>query len=89
MRIRMRSFTYVVKDEEGLHARPARLLVKEAEKLASVVMLDRQGQKCNAKKIFGIMALGVKKGEEITVTVEGDTENEDYDIVKEFFEGNL
>lgn len=85
----MKNFEYIIKDEEGLHARPARLLVKEAEKLNSVIMVDKCGQKCSAKKIFGIMALGIKKGDEVMVTVEGDSEESDYVIIKNLFEANL
>lgn len=85
----MKSFGYVITDEEGLHARPARLLVKEAEKLKSVIMIDKNGQKGSAKKIFAVMALGVKKGEEVTITVEGDTEDSDYRVIKDLFEANL
>ncbi len=85
----MKSFKYVVTDEEGLHARPARLLVKEAEKLKSVIMIDKNGQKGSAKKIFAVMALGVKKNEEVTITIEGDTEESDYMILKDFFKANL
>ena len=85
----MKTFTYVIKDEEGLHARPARLLVKEAANLASVIMIDKNGQKGSAKKIFAVMGLGVKKGEEVTVTIEGKTEEADFRIIKDFFEANL
>lgn len=85
----MQSFDYVIKDEEGLHARPARLLVKEAGNLSSVIMIDKNGQKGNAKKIFAVMGLGIKKGEEITVTVEGEAEKADLTVIKAFFEANL
>ncbi|MDD3172479.1 MAG: HPr family phosphocarrier protein [Herbinix sp.] len=85
----MKSFNYVLKDEEGLHARPARLLVKAAEKLQSVILIHKKDKSGNAKKIFAIMGLEVKHGEEITVTLEGETEELDYVALKGFFENNL
>lgn len=85
----MTTFKFVIRDEEGLHARPARLLVKEAGKLDSVILIDKDGQKGNAKKIFAVMGLGVKKGEEVTVIVEGETEENDSRVIRQFFEENL
>lgn len=85
----MVTFNYVIKDELGIHARPAGLLVKEAGKLGSKVTIEKGSKKGDAKKIFGIMSLGVKHNDEITVTVEGDTEKEDAEVIKAFFENNL
>lgn len=85
----MKTFSYIIKDEEGLHARPARLLVKAASNLQSSIFINKDGRSENAKKIFAIMGLEVKKGEEITVTIEGETEESDYVILREFFEKNL
>jgi len=85
----MVSFNYVIKDELGIHARPAGMLVKEAGVLASEITLEKAGKKGSAKKIFGVMGLGVKCGEEITVTVEGDSEEADAAVMKAFFENNL
>ena len=64
----MKHFTYVITDEAGIHARPAGLLVKEAAKFASSTTIAKGAKKGDLKRIFGVMALGVKKGEEITVT---------------------
>ena len=63
----MKQFTYVIIDEAGIHARPAGLLVKEAAKFASTTTIAKGAKKGDLKRIFGVMALGVKKGEEITV----------------------
>lgn len=85
----MKKFNYVVTAEEGLHARPAKELVKEASSLSSVIMIEKEGQKGNAKKIFAVMALGVKKGEEVTVSVEGESEEQDFEVMKNLFENCL
>lgn len=85
----MVSFNYVVTDELGIHARPAGLLVKEAGKLGSKITICKGEKKGDAKKIFGIMGLMVKQNEEVTVTVEGDTEEADAAVIKAFFENNL
>lgn len=70
----MKEFTYVITDKEGIHARPAGELVKLAKSYASSVSVIKEGKKADAKKVFGLMGLGVKQGMEITVQVEGEDE---------------
>lgn len=85
----MKSFTYVVTDPAGIHARPAGLLVKEAAKCASKVTIIKGAKKGDLKRIFGVMALGVKKGEEVTVTCEGADEAAAAATLEAFFKANL
>ena len=73
MRVRYVS-TYVIQDEVGLHARPAGLLAKEAKKYASEIKIASKGKEAEAGKIMALMALGVKKGEEVVITVAGPDE---------------
>ena len=68
----MKSFTYTITDEVGIHARPAGLLVKEAKKYGSVVRIEKEGKSAEAGKLMALMGLGVKKGDTVTVTVEGE-----------------
>lgn len=85
----MKSFHYVVKDEVGIHARPAGLLAKEAKKYSSKILLEKDGKTAEATRLMAVMALGVKCGEEIVVTVEGEDEETAFPEVKSFFEANL
>lgn len=71
----MKEFKYVIQDEQGIHARPAGVLVKAANEFQSSIHVDKRGQKGNLKRIFGIMALCVKKGDEIRVTADGPDED--------------
>ena len=82
----MKEFKYVVMDELGLHARPAGLLVKEAAKFKSAITLDSGA---DAKRIMAVMSMGVKKGVEVTVSIEGEDEDAAYETIKKFFEDNL
>ena len=85
----MKEFKYVVQDELGLHARPAGLLVKEAAKFKSAITLDSGAKKADAKRIMAVMSMGVKKGVEVTVAIEGEDEDAAYETIKKFFEDNL
>lgn len=60
----MKEFTYVIKEELGLHARPAGLLVKEAKKFQSATTLAAKGKTAAAGKLIAIMSMGVKQGSE-------------------------
>lgn len=85
----MQKFIYVIKDELGIHARPAGLLVKEAKNFASTITLEANGKKTAAKGLMGIMSMAVKQGNEVTVTIEGDDEVVATEAMKNFFENNL
>ena len=85
----MQKFEYTVKDEVGIHARPAGLLVKEAKKFQSKVMITKEGKSADASKLMAVMGLGVKCGQTVEVSVEGDDEAEAFEAMKSFFETHL
>lgn len=85
----MKKFDYTIKDELGIHARPAGLLVKEAKKYASKIVLTKSGKSAEATKLMALMGLGVKCGNTVEVEITGADEEEAYAGLKEFFEANL
>lgn len=85
----MKSFDYVITDEVGIHARPAGLLVKEAKSYDSVIRITKDGKSAEAKKLMALMGLGVKKGDTVTVSVEGGDEESVAAKMEEFFKSNL
>lgn len=60
----MKEFKYVVTDAQGIHARPAGILVKAIAKKTSDIKIKKAGdtREVNAKSIMAVMSLGVKKG---------------------------
>ena len=85
----MKKFNYVIKDEVGIHARPASELVKEAKKYSSTITIAKGDKSAVATKLMAVMSLGVKCGEEITVTVEGEDEDTAVEKMKDFMEANM
>lgn len=85
----MKEFSYTIKDEVGIHARPAGLLVKEAKKYESKVMITKEAKSAEATKLMAIMGLGVKCGEAVKVEIAGVDEEQAYEGMKAFFESNL
>ena len=63
----MQEIKYTITDEMGIHARPAGLFVKEAATFPCSVTIEKDGREVDAKRILGVMGLGVKCGQEITL----------------------
>lgn len=87
--MKMKSFSYTVKDELGIHARPAGMLVKEVKNFQSKVTLEKDGKSVDASRLMAVMGMGVKKDQTVIVTVEGDDEDAACEAIKAFFETNL
>ena len=83
------TFNYIITDEVGIHARPAGMLVKAAKELSSKITITCNGKSADAGKLMAIMGLGVKKGMEVTVNVEGGNAESDGAVIQKFFEENL
>ena len=64
----------VVVPEAGLHARPAKELVKKARGYSSDIVLVKDGQEANAKSPLKLMTLGAKKGDTVLVRAKGEDE---------------
>lgn len=85
----MKSFVYTITDPEGFHARPAGLFVKEAKKFPCTTTVVKGEKSADARKMFGLMGLGIKGGETITVTTEGEQEEEAAVALEAFLKENL
>ena len=72
----MKEFKYVVTDAQGIHARPAGILVKAIAKKTSDIKIKKAGdtREVNAKSIMGMMTLGVPAGGKVNVVAEGNDE---------------
>ena len=85
----MKSFTYTIKDELGIHARPAGMLAKTAKALDSEITISKGDRSVGAAKLMALMGLGVKCGDTITVTANGGDEDAAIEEMKSFLEKNL
>ena len=85
----MKQFEYTVTEPVGIHARPAGLLTKEAKKYKSTITLTKDGKSVNVLKLMAPMGLGVKCGDTVSVTVEGEDEETAAPAMEAFFKANL
>lgn len=85
----MKEFSYVITDPEGIHARPAGLLVKEAKNFTSSIIMKKNDKTADAKRIFAVMSLAAKKDETILISAEGSDEADAIAALQEFCKTNL
>lgn len=87
--IAMKTFDYTIKDELGIHARPAGMLAKTAKSLDSEITVTKGEKTVGATKLMALMGLGVKCGDTITVTANGGNEEAALEAIRSFLESNL
>lgn len=86
----MKQFTYTITDALGIHARPAGQLAKLAKSFPNTTATITKGEKTvKLSQLMMLMGLAVKKDQEITVTVEGEAEEEACAALEAFFKENL
>jgi len=87
----MKAIEYIVTDPVGLHARPAGALVKKTSEYQSNIMIKNteSGKSADAKRIMGIMALGIKQGNKIEMSFEGADEEVAVKELEDFLKENL
>ena len=82
----MRKFKYTIKEEQGIHARPASFLIQEARTYESRITLRVKGKEVDASNIIAVMALDVMCGQKVEVEICGTDEGVAYRGMKKFFE---
>ncbi|MEG0912571.1 MAG: HPr family phosphocarrier protein [Oscillospiraceae bacterium] len=85
----MVNFDFTVTDENGLHARPAGQLVKEAAKFESTITIAKGEKTADLRRLFAIMGLAVKQNETISVKIDGPDEDEAAKFIKTFLSDNF
>lgn len=82
--------TVAVASKVGLHARPAKLFAQAAGASGLAVRIAKgDGPGVDAASILRVMALGVKHGEEVTVSAEGDGADEVLDSLVDLLSADL
>ena len=72
----MKEINVLVVDPVGLHARPATVAVNAASKFKCDVKVSFKERSVNMKSIMGVMSLGIPTQSEITITFDGENEEE-------------
>lgn len=69
-------FEHIIADPLGIHARPAAMLVKAASSYDAAISIRFGIKEFSAKKMIALMSLGLKRGDQIEIRIEGEDEIE-------------
>ena len=61
----------LVANKLGIHARPAAMFVKTANRFSCEIFVEKDGEKVNGKSIMGLMMLAAGPGSKLTVHAQG------------------
>ena len=78
-----------VKNEVGLHARPATYFIQKANEFKSGIWVEKEERRVNAKSLLGVLSLGIVKGTVITVIADGSDETEAVDALIALIDNNF
>lgn len=65
-----------VRNQVGLHARPATFFIQKANEYKSTIWISREERKVNAKSLLGVLSLGITKDTVVSVIAEGVDEED-------------
>lgn len=78
-----------VLNRAGIHARPAAMIVKVANKFKSELFMNKEDMKINGKSIMGVITLGAGYKSKILISCEGEDEQDMADAIEKLFENRF
>ncbi|MFG6331209.1 MAG: HPr family phosphocarrier protein [Lachnospiraceae bacterium] len=85
----MKTFQYTIREELGMHARPAGLILQLAKEFESSIVVSNKGNSGDLKRLMSVIGLDIRYQDTVTVTVEGPDEDVAAEEMLAFFEENL
>ncbi len=85
----MKTFNYTLTIPEGIHARPAGLLVSHLRNYPCAVRVKKGDKTADCKRLVSLMGLGAKKGDTLFFEVEGEGEESGAQTLAAFLEEHL
>ncbi|MCS6972160.1 MAG: HPr family phosphocarrier protein [Turneriella sp.] len=81
--------TAIIRNENGVHARPAAVFVKLANRFPCDIFVEKDGQRINGKSIMGLMMLALTRDSRITIIAEGEKEAEAVEALYQLVENQF
>ena len=82
----MVSCEVIVQSKVGLHSRPATCFVQKANEFKSVLYIEKEEKRINAKSLLGILSLGILCDTKITLIADGADEKEALEALRNLAE---
>ncbi len=75
-----------INNQVGLHARPATFFIQKANEFKSVVWIEKEDRRVNAKSLLGVLSLGIVKGTTINIIADGVDEIQAVDTLADLID---
>ena len=85
----MYSKEVVVRNQVGLHARPATFFIQRANEFKATVWIEKDARKVNAKSLLGVLSLGITKGTSVNILAYGTDEEDAVNRLVDLVESNF
>ena len=79
----------MVQNQVGLHARPATFFIQKANEFKSSIWIEKEERRVNAKRLLGILSLGIVGGTSIRIIADGADEQQAVDALVELVESGF
>jgi len=79
----------VIKNQVGLHARPATFFIQKANEYKSSIWVEKDDRKVKAKSLLGVLSLGIVGGATIRIISDGSDEKEALDGLVELVDSGF
>ena len=78
-----------IKNNVGLHARPATFFIRKANSFKSSIWVEKEERRVNAKSLLGVLSLGIMQGTTITLIADGSDEQAAVESLSTLVENNF
>ncbi len=85
----MYSKEVVIKNQVGLHARPATYFIQKANDFKEEIKVIKDEREVNAKSLLGVLSLGITRGSSIKISAVGENEVAAVDALVALIESNF
>ncbi|MGI9471212.1 MAG: HPr family phosphocarrier protein [Rubripirellula sp.] len=81
--------TVTVRNPQGLHARPADLLVRTASKYESTILIGKDGELVDCKSILSLLTLGAGQGTVLSISADGQDASDAIESIAQLFDAGF
>ena len=85
----MISMDVTIKNNVGLHARPATFFIQKANSYKSSIWVEKEDRRVNAKSLLGVLSLGIVSGTTIRIIADGPDEVNAVETLVNFIESGF
>ena len=78
-----------VKNQVGLHARPATFFIQKANEFKSSIWIEKDDRRVNAKSLLGVLSLGIAQNVSVNIIADGSDEQQAVDALCELVNSNF